>query len=198
MRRSPPRATGRPCRRRTVGAVMWLCTFLGRNGNKVYFFIEAPALVLCVWGWGGGRWGGWGDVGRDWRWDGAAVPQVLPGLWVSWCCSLLSPTPSVWVGPPDGRMWDFGGESGILHPMGIGGEEGEWTLQASVPPCVQGCAGGHAGGCALPPVLIPWHLAALSTRLEHPEIHRAVMDVNIPGAVDALRLAGMGFGMDAA
>lgn len=57
---------------------MWLCTFLGRNGNKVYFFIEAPALVLCVWGWGGGRWGGWADVGRDWRWDGAAVPQVLP------------------------------------------------------------------------------------------------------------------------
>lgn len=82
---------------------MWLCTFLGRNGNKVYFFIEAPALVLCVWGWGGGRWGGW-------------------GLWVSWCCSLLSPTPSVWVGPPDGRMWDFGGESGTLQPMGWGGE----------------------------------------------------------------------------
>lgn len=100
---------------------MWLCTFLGRNGNKVYFFIEAPALVLCVWGWGGSHWGGWGDVGRDWRWDGAAVPQVLPGLWVSRCCSLLSPTPSVWVGPPDGRMWDFGGESGTLHPMGIGG-----------------------------------------------------------------------------
>lgn len=45
---------------------MWLCTFLGRNGNKVYFFIEAPALVLCVWGWGGGRWGDgvvWVEIG---------------------------------------------------------------------------------------------------------------------------------------
>lgn len=112
---------------------------------------------------GGGE-GAIGGMGRYGLRLGGGMGLLCPS-----CCQAFrfhGAAPCVWVRPLDGLMWDFGDGSSTLHPMG---GEGEQILQVSVSPCVQGCAGGHAGGCT-PPLLMPWHLVALRARSDHSEI----------------------------
>lgn len=96
-------------------------------------------------------------------------------LGVGWgCCSPGAAKPwgfvvlLLWVRPLDGLLWDFGDESSTLHPM-----EGKVSkaCRSQCPHVCRGVLEGHAGGCS-PPLLMPWHLVALSARLDCPEIQR--------------------------